>query len=60
MILEMLDRLLCSYLRKRGWIVFWLEEGARHCGLQHDQQRYNCWLALYLDEEQRKREGPPI
>lgn len=41
------DRLLVRYLRRRGWIVFWLDEEARVC-------RAVCWLRTYLDGEEKR------
>lgn len=43
-----LDRLLMRYLRRRGWVVFWLDGPARHCG-----DRQNCWVELYEVERSR-------
>ena len=34
-------RIMMRFLRKRGWIVFYLEPEARTCGDM-------CWLKLYL------------
>lgn len=36
-------RLMMNYLRKRGWVVFYLEEEAREC-------KNMCWLKLYKKE----------
>lgn len=35
------ERLMCNFLRKRGWVVFYLDKPIRHCidGF--------CWLKLY-------------
>jgi hypothetical protein len=49
--LRAFDRLLMRYLRRRGWIVFWLDEHVR-CGSGI------CWLDIYRDE--RKGEVPPL
>ncbi len=35
-------RLMMHYLRKRGWVVFYLEEEAREC-------KDMCWLKLYQE-----------
>lgn len=35
-----LDWLLVKYLRRRGWVVFWLEPEARPC-------KSVCWLEEY-------------
>ncbi len=40
-------RIVARFLRKRGWVVFYLEEEARKC-------KDMCWLKLYQDEEKRK------
>lgn len=34
------ERLLMRYLRRRGWVVFWLDEPAQHCSAV-------CWLHEY-------------
>ncbi len=36
-------RIMMRYLRKRGWVVFYLEEKAREC-------KDLCWLKLYAQE----------
>ncbi len=36
-------RIMMNYLRKRGWVVFYLEENVREC-------RNMCWLKLYKDQ----------
>jgi len=46
-------RLMAHFLRKRGWVVFYLEEQARKCGPGLD-----CWLALYQASEKRENERP--
>jgi len=38
------ERLLVQLLRRRGWIVFWLDKPARHCS------KDVCWLNLYESE----------
>ena len=40
-------RAMMNYLRKRGWVVFYLEEQHRECRKDH------CWLKLYREEEKR-------
>jgi hypothetical protein len=37
------ERLMANFLRKRGWVAFYLEEQSRHCN--HDNGV--CWLELY-------------
>jgi hypothetical protein len=36
-------RIMMRYLRKRGWVVFYLEEQNRKCDSM-------CWLQLYKDD----------
>ena len=36
-------RLLARYLRKRGWVVFYLDSERRTC-------KGGCWLTLYESE----------
>jgi len=42
-------RLMMQYLRKRGWVVFYLEEQARTC--TNDL----CWLRLYQSQSKKER-----
>jgi hypothetical protein len=50
---------MMRFLRKRGWVVFYLDEPARKCFSGH------CWLKLYESErlkdeiEELKKELPP-
>ncbi len=44
------NRWAAYWLRRRGWICFYLDEQARHCGPEC------CWMQLYLDGERRARE----
>jgi hypothetical protein len=44
---NLFHRSMANYLRKRGWVVFYLEEQAREC---HD----DCWLKIYLATEKLK------
>uniref|UniRef100_A0A6H2A5F4 Uncharacterized protein n=1 Tax=viral metagenome TaxID=1070528 RepID=A0A6H2A5F4_9ZZZZ len=37
-------RLMANFLRKRGWVAFYLEEEARNCN------NGICWLKLYQQE----------
>lgn len=37
-------RMMARFLRKRGWVVFYLEEQVREC-------KGMCWLKLYKTEE---------
>ncbi len=36
-------RLLSRYLKRRGWVVFYLDPEARQCGSRCD----GCWMELY-------------
>lgn len=49
--MQKIDRLLMRYLRRRGWVVFWLDEPARRCSAQRECPGV-CWMALYEDERQ--------
>ena len=40
-------RIMARFLRKRGWVAFYLEEQARTC------KGGVCWLELYQSEEKR-------
>ena len=42
-------RIMARYLKRKGWVVFYLEERDRSCG------KDMCWLKLYLAGE--KKEG---
>ena len=50
---------LARWLRRRGWVVFWLDEPARSCRLALDGvlgvrvpgPHHGCWLALYEQQE---------
>ena len=37
-------RLMANFLRKRGWVVFYLEEKARTCNGE-------CWLKIYQESK---------
>ncbi|KKM16616.1 hypothetical protein LCGC14_1684030 [marine sediment metagenome] len=41
-------RLMAGYIRKRGWVAFYLEPKQRHCNGM-------CWLKLYEDEQKRNK-----
>ena len=58
------DRWLARYLKRRGWVVFWLDEQARHCYRPFKEDPSNppeplgmrdCWLALYESERKAGR-----
>lgn len=40
-------RLMANFLRKRGWVVFYLNEQSRTC-------KGVCWLELYQQGEKRR------
>lgn len=40
------QRLVAKWLRRKGWVCFYLDEQARHCSA-------SCWLELYQAEEAR-------
>jgi hypothetical protein len=42
--LKAIEQWMMKYLRRKGWIVFWLDEPAKKCG--NDL----CWLKLYLSQ----------
>lgn len=44
-------RVMMRYLQKRGWVVFYLNERSRCCGVT--PAKGTCWLALY--EQGRKK-----
>jgi len=37
------ERLMCHYLRRRGWVVFYLEPQSREC------RGDTCWMKLYRE-----------
>ena len=43
-------RMMMRYLRRRGWVVFYLDEQARTCGAG------TCWLEVYQAEMRRKED----
>jgi len=49
-ILLWVEQRMSIYLKRRGWVVFYLEERSRHCA------DGTCWLTLYQSEEKRDRE----
>lgn len=48
----MIGRALARFLRRRGWVVFWLDEPVRQCHRKHRDGNDTCWLELY--EAERK------
>ena len=40
------ERIMMRYLRKRGWVVFWLDKENRSCSGGGN----TCWLKLYNEE----------
>jgi len=46
----LIERMMAKYLKKRGWVVFYLDEEARFC-------TYSCcWLDLYLEGEEKEKD----
>jgi hypothetical protein len=45
--IKLFDRMLTRYLRRRGWVVFWLDIQARSCPTE------SCWLRLYEESQGR-------
>ena len=43
-------RLMARYLRRRGWVVFYLAPEHRYCGMG------NCWLELYQQSHKSDEE----
>ena len=43
------QRILARYLRRRGWVVFYLEPTIRRCDPKYAAA--GCWLALYEEGE---------
>lgn len=62
---QFVNRWLARYLKRRGWVVFWLDDCARRCwvsdGTESGDQRLaraphdSCWLALYESERKAGR-----
>lgn len=46
------QRLMARYLRKRGWVAFYLEKEHRQCDSKC------CWLRLYEDGEKHNSKLP--
>lgn len=49
------NRWMAYWLRRQGWICFYLDEQARACGPEHPT---GCWLALYEASEGRHTTPP--
>lgn len=49
-----IERQMMKYLRKRGWIVFWIDE---HCKKECTGTNFTqtCWLRIYLESEKAQR-----
>ena len=45
------ERVMMRYLRRRGWVVFYLEPRYRMCS----PGPCNCWMKLYEEGEARER-----
>ena len=46
------SRMMANYLKKHGWVVFYLDEQSRHCSGPGQV----CWLEIYNAEERRRKE----
>lgn len=44
-----IQQIMVRFLRKRKWIVFWLDEEHRECG------GGVCWLKVYEQSEGRRK-----
>jgi hypothetical protein len=42
------QRMAAYWLRRRGWVVFYLDRQSRVCS------KDTCWLALYVAEEKQR------
>lgn len=52
---EVIERWLAQWLRRRGWIVFWLEHEARYCSAYNKSFGDRvCWLNEF-NKTQRKK-----
>lgn len=49
------NRVMARYLRRRGWVVFYLEEQCRQCS----DGPSGCWLHLYVQGERQPGDGGP-
>ncbi len=47
------NRWMARYLRRRGWVCFYLDECARSCPAAKNRNQMDCWLALYQEGERR-------
>ncbi len=45
-----IQQLMMRFLRRHGWVVFYLEENARVCNSGC------CWLQLYQQQEKGKQQ----
>ena len=43
-------RIMANFLKKRGWVCFYLDEESRHCYDGKD----GCWLKLYQESEKKR------
>ncbi len=50
-IMTMPNRWMARYLRRRGWVCFYLDEQARTCPAATGRPPFDCWLALYQQSE---------
>ena len=51
--MRLIERLMMRYLRRRGWVVFWLDPECRHCYATNfgKGNPMDCWLELYNQGE---------
>jgi len=52
------ERILVNYLRKKGWVVFWLDKQARFCN--EGEGKGTCWLRLYEDAMKYEKENKDL
>ena len=48
------NRWMAYWLRRRGWVCFYLDERARQCVAAEGRPSFDCWLKLYLEGEARR------
>jgi hypothetical protein len=49
-------RWMASWLKRQGWVCFYLEPQFRHCpAVDHNRRDFTCWLALYEQGERHAR-----
>lgn len=48
------NRWMAYWLRRQGWVCFYLDEQARQCA-DDSHKHGGCWLALYQEGEAARR-----